>query len=53
VAGLSKHLALLPDDLQDEFIDAVLGSMPRPLRLEFVRLNISARKPERGAGSKS
>ena len=53
VAGLSRHLALLPDDLQDEFIDAVLGSMPRPLRLEFVRLNISARKAERGAGSKS
>jgi trans-aconitate 2-methyltransferase len=45
VAGLSKHLALLPDELQDEFIDAVLGSMPRPLRLEYVRLNISARKP--------
>jgi trans-aconitate 2-methyltransferase len=46
VAGLSKHLALLPDELQGEFIDAVLGSMPRPLSLEWVRLNISARKPE-------
>jgi trans-aconitate 2-methyltransferase len=46
VAGLSKHLALLPAELQDDFIDAVLGSMPRPLRLEWVRLNISARKPE-------
>jgi trans-aconitate 2-methyltransferase len=46
VAGLSKHLALLPDELQDEFIDAVLGSMPRPLRLEFMRLNISARRPQ-------
>jgi trans-aconitate 2-methyltransferase len=46
VAGLSKHLALLPDELQDDFINAVLGSMPRPLRLEWMRLNISARKPE-------
>jgi len=45
-AGLSKHLALLPDDLQDEFIDAVLGSMPRPFTLEYRRLNISARKPQ-------
>src|SRR5215211_6411270 len=42
--GLSRHLARLPDDLQDEFIDAVLGSMLRPLRLEYVRLNISATK---------
>jgi trans-aconitate 2-methyltransferase len=44
--GLAKHLALLPEDLHDEFLDAVLGSMARPLVLEFVRLNISARKPE-------
>ena len=43
--GLSKHLALLPADLHEEFIDAVLGSMPRPLVLEYVRLNISARRP--------
>jgi trans-aconitate 2-methyltransferase len=43
--GLSRHLAQLPDDLHDEFIDAVLGSMLRPLRLEYVRLNISARRP--------
>ena len=46
VAGLTKHLALLPDELQDEFIDAVLGSMPRPLRLDYVRLNVSASRPE-------
>ena len=41
---LAKHLARLPDDLHEEFIDAVLGSMSRPLVLEYVRLNISARK---------
>jgi trans-aconitate 2-methyltransferase len=44
-SGLAKHLALLPDDLHEEFVDAVLGSMPRPLSLRFVRLNISARRP--------
>ena len=43
--GLNPHLARLPEELQDEFIDAVLGSMLRPLRLEYVRLNISARRP--------
>jgi trans-aconitate 2-methyltransferase len=42
--GLSRHLAQLPEELHDEFVDAVLGSMLRPLRLEYVRLNISARK---------
>ena len=43
--GLANHLAKLPEDLYDEFIDAVLGSMSRPLVLEYVRLNISARRP--------
>lgn len=43
--GLVKHLERLPDELGDEFIDAVLGSMVRPLTLEYVRLNISARRP--------
>lgn len=42
--GLSSHLAELPPEMHDEFIDAVLGSMLRPLRLEYVRLNISARR---------
>ena len=43
--GLNKHIDRLPDELHDEFIDAVLGSMSRPLVLEYVRLNISARRP--------
>jgi trans-aconitate 2-methyltransferase len=43
--GLSQHLHRLPPDLHDEFVDAVLGSMARPLTLEYVRLNISARRP--------
>jgi trans-aconitate 2-methyltransferase len=45
VVGLAKHMALLPESLHDEFAAAVLGSMPRPLTLEYVRLNISARRP--------
>jgi trans-aconitate 2-methyltransferase len=44
--GLSKHLDRLPEELHDRFIDAVLGSMARPLVLEYVRLNISAKRPE-------
>jgi trans-aconitate 2-methyltransferase len=43
--GLAKHLHHLPAGLHEEFIDAILGSMPRPLVLEYVRLNISARRP--------
>jgi trans-aconitate 2-methyltransferase len=43
--GLAKHLHHLPADLHEEFLNAILGSMPRPLVLEYVRLNISARRP--------
>ena len=43
--GLTKHLDRLPADLHEQFVDAVLGSMPRPLVLSYVRLNISARRP--------
>jgi trans-aconitate 2-methyltransferase len=44
--GLNKHLDRLPAELHDRFIDAVLGSMARPLVLEYVRLNISATRPD-------
>jgi trans-aconitate 2-methyltransferase len=43
--GLAKQLERLPPALHDQYVDAVLGSMPRPLVLEYVRLNISARRP--------
>ena len=43
--GLAKELARLPAELHDEYVDAILGSMPRPLRLDYVRLNISAVRP--------
>ena len=45
VVGLAKHIDRLPAELHDEFVDAVLGSMVRPLTLEYVRLNITARRP--------
>lgn len=44
--ALASHLDALPDHLQDEFVDAVLGSMPRPFEVRYVRLNISARRAE-------
>ena len=42
-AVLPVHLAALPDELEGDFMDNVLGGMPRPLVLDYVRLNISAR----------
>jgi trans-aconitate 2-methyltransferase len=45
-SGLARQLERLPEHLHDEFVDAVLGSMPRPLVLDYVRLNLSARRPE-------
>ena len=44
--GLTHHLGRLPDKLHSEFVDAVLGSMPTPLVLNYVRLNVLARKPQ-------
>jgi trans-aconitate 2-methyltransferase len=42
---LPWHLDRLPSELHGEFLDAVLGGMPGPLVVEYVRLNISARRP--------
>jgi len=44
-SGLASHLERLPEDLHEPFVDAVTGSMPRPLVLDYVRLNISAQRP--------
>jgi trans-aconitate 2-methyltransferase len=41
---VAVHLEHLPDDLHETFLDALLESMPRPLTLNYVRLNISARR---------
>jgi len=43
-SGLSVHFEHLPDELHAPFVTALLDSMPRPLTLQYVRLNISARR---------
>jgi trans-aconitate 2-methyltransferase len=40
------HLDHLPEGLRDVFLDALLESAPSPLTLNYVRLNISARRPQ-------
>jgi trans-aconitate 2-methyltransferase len=43
---LPWHFDRLPEELRDDFAAAVLGSTTRPLVVGYVRLNISARRPE-------
>ncbi|HEY7151749.1 MAG TPA: methyltransferase domain-containing protein [Solirubrobacterales bacterium] len=42
---LGAHLDRLPPELRPSYMDAVLEVIPRPLTLDYVRLNISARRP--------
>jgi trans-aconitate 2-methyltransferase len=42
---LAPHLELLPEELHETYLDAVLQYIPRPLTLDYMRLNISARRP--------
>jgi trans-aconitate 2-methyltransferase len=41
---LGAHLDRLPAELHAPYVDAVLEVIPRPLTLDYVRLNISARR---------
>jgi trans-aconitate 2-methyltransferase len=43
---LGAHLERLPEQLRDPFVETVLGTAPRPLALDYVRLNISALHPQ-------
>jgi trans-aconitate 2-methyltransferase len=43
--SLGPHLARLPEDLQRPFVEAVLEEMGEPLELDYVRLNLDARRP--------
>ena len=45
--GVGHHLDLLPEALHDGFVDAVVDEMEDPTVREYVRLNASARRPER------
>jgi trans-aconitate 2-methyltransferase len=42
---LGHHLEQLPDELRDTLVGRVVETLGSPLTLEYVRLNISARKP--------
>jgi len=42
---LVRHLDPLPEDLREEFIDRVLARVGEPLVLEYVRLNMTGRRP--------
>ncbi|MDP8942867.1 MAG: methyltransferase domain-containing protein [Actinomycetota bacterium] len=42
---LGHHLEQLPGELGDDFVDAVAAELPEPLTLDYVRLNIEARRP--------
>jgi trans-aconitate 2-methyltransferase len=44
VVCCGSHLERLPEDLHEPYLDAVLEYTPRPLTLDYVRLNISARR---------
>lgn len=43
---LGPHLARLPEELHEAFLDRVLELDDDPLRLDYVRLNMTARRPE-------
>jgi trans-aconitate 2-methyltransferase len=42
---LGPHLEQLPEHLHEQYLDAVQEYIPRPLTLDYMRLNISARRP--------
>jgi hypothetical protein len=42
---LVRHLDPLPAELREPFIDEVLARVGEPLVLEYVRLNMTARRP--------
>jgi trans-aconitate 2-methyltransferase len=43
--GCAAHLDRLPEDLHDNFVNAVLSRLEDPAVQHYVRLNISARRP--------
>ena len=45
---LVRHLDPLPEELRAPFIDRVLAQAGDPLVLEYVRLNMTARRPQMG-----
>lgn len=50
---LGPHLARLPEDLHRPFAEASLAHCPEPLTLDYVRLNIEARRAVPGGSKKA
>jgi trans-aconitate 2-methyltransferase len=46
--GFAAHLDPLPEELRDDFVHAVLSRLDDPAVQDYVRLDISARRPGRG-----
>jgi trans-aconitate 2-methyltransferase len=44
VVCLGHHLTALPDELKDQYVDAVADRLGDPLELDYVRLNVDARR---------
>jgi len=44
VVGLAAHNERLPEELREPFAEAVIGALPEPLELTYIRLNIDARR---------
>lgn len=44
-SGFGSVLREVPEEVVDEFVAAVVDSMPRPLVLDYVRMNASATRP--------
>jgi trans-aconitate 2-methyltransferase len=42
---LKPHIDRLPDELRDEYVRAVVARCAEPFELDYVRLNIDARRP--------
>ncbi len=42
---LGPHVDRLPAELRDRFVEDVLAAEPKPLQLDYVRLNIEAKTP--------
>jgi trans-aconitate 2-methyltransferase len=45
---LGAHLELLPPERRDPLLERVVADLPEPLTVEYVRLTMSARRPELG-----
>lgn len=46
--GLAVHLDRLPEELRENFLEAVLAGIRDPQTMQLIRVNISARRPGEG-----